>query len=212
MAVGVSATHVAKWDGMAWSALGSGVSSGRYDCSVYALASDGSSLYAGGAFTTADGVTANNIAKWDGTDWSTLASGVSTGSSQAVVGAFAWDGITLYAGGEFTSAGGVAASCIAGWTGNEWTSMTSDGDGITGYVYALAWCGNNLYAGGWFTSAGGVAANNVAMWDGTAWHALGDGTNGRVQALAWDGSNLYAGGAFTTAGGMTAICAGDGTA
>ena len=37
------------------------------------MAADGS-LYAGGGFTTAGGVAANNIAKWDGTtsSWSAL--------------------------------------------------------------------------------------------------------------------------------------------
>ena len=46
-----------------WSALGSGMDG--YD--VYALAVDASgNLYAGGNFTTAGGVSANRIAKWDG--------------------------------------------------------------------------------------------------------------------------------------------------
>ena len=43
--------------------------------SVYALAVSGTDLYAGGHFTTAGGVTANYIAKWDGSAWSALGSG-----------------------------------------------------------------------------------------------------------------------------------------
>ena len=44
---------------------------------VYALAVDASgNLYAGGNFTTAGGVTANYIAKWNGTSWSALGSGM----------------------------------------------------------------------------------------------------------------------------------------
>ena len=42
---------------------------------VYALAVSGTNLYAGGNFTTAGGVTANGIAKWDGHAWSALGSG-----------------------------------------------------------------------------------------------------------------------------------------
>ena len=46
-----------------WSALGSGMNN-----NVHALAIDASgNLYAGGDFTTAGGVSANRIAKWDGT-------------------------------------------------------------------------------------------------------------------------------------------------
>ena len=42
----------------------------------YALAVSGTNLYAGGYFTTAGGVTANYIAKWDGSAWSALGSGM----------------------------------------------------------------------------------------------------------------------------------------
>ena len=57
----VPANHIAKWDGSAWSALGSGISG-----NVYALAVSGNNLYAGGYFVAAGGVTVNNVAKWDG--------------------------------------------------------------------------------------------------------------------------------------------------
>ena len=58
----MSASHIAKWDGANWSALGSGMNR-----TVYALAVDGAGdLYAGGDFTTAGGVSANYIAKWNG--------------------------------------------------------------------------------------------------------------------------------------------------
>ena len=44
---------------------------------VNALAVDGAgNLYAGGCFTTAGGVAANNVAKWDGSAWSALGSGI----------------------------------------------------------------------------------------------------------------------------------------
>ena len=64
--------RIARWDGSAWSALGSGMNS-----TVKALAFDNSgNLYAGGYFTTAGGETVNRIAKWDGSAWSALGSGV----------------------------------------------------------------------------------------------------------------------------------------
>ena len=43
---------------------------------VYALAVSGTDLYAGGYFTTAGGVAANYIAKWNGSAWSALGSGM----------------------------------------------------------------------------------------------------------------------------------------
>jgi Immunoglobulin domain len=178
-----------------WVSLGSGMNGG-----VSALAVSGTNLYAGGGFTTAGGVPANYIAKWDGSTWSALGSGV----NGAVI-ALAVSGTNLYAGGYFTTAGG--AYGIAKWDGRAWSALGSGMNVFPPYtpsVSALAVSGTNLYAGGFFTSAGGVAATNIAKWDGSTWSALGSGMDiyGYVYALAVSGTDLYAGGAFTTAGGV----------
>ena len=49
---------------------------GDEQLNVYALAVSGSTLYAGGDFTTAGGSAANNIAQWNGSSWSALGSGI----------------------------------------------------------------------------------------------------------------------------------------
>ena len=123
-------------------------------------------------------------------------------------------GTNLYAGGDFTTAGGVTANNIAKWDGSAWSALGSGMSCWRSYVYALAVSGTNLYAGGEFTTAGGVSANSIAKWDGSAWSALGSGMNGsiRVSALAVSGTNLYAGGDFTTAGGVRPTISPNGTA
>lgn len=85
------------------------------DHPVYTLAVDGSSnLYAGGAFTMAGGVSANHVAKWDGTSWSALGSGV----GYFTVRDLAVDGSgNLYAGGDFNTAGGKQSLNFAIWHG-----------------------------------------------------------------------------------------------
>ena len=96
---------------------------------------------------------------------------------------------SLYAGGHFANAGGVAASKIARWDGTQWQAL---GNGTNGDVLALAFGPDgSLYAGGSFTSAGSVPANYVARWYGGQWHALGSGMSGglyytHVDALAID--------------------------
>src|SRR2546422_1400863 len=75
---------------------------------VSALAVSGSDLYAGGYLTTAGGSAANYIAKWDGSSWSALGSGM----NDRVV-ALAVSGSNLYAGGGFTTAGGKVSAYIA---------------------------------------------------------------------------------------------------
>jgi hypothetical protein len=158
---GNAANDIAQWNGSSWSALGSGLSGG-YPY-VYALAVSGGTLYAGGGFTNAGGITANYIAQWNGSSWSALGSGVSGGDGDPFVSALAVSGGTLYAGGDFTNAGGITANYIAQWNGSSWSALGSGmGGGSQPYVLALAVSGSTLYAGGYFTTAGGKVSAYVA--------------------------------------------------
>ena len=167
-----------------------------FDGLVNALAYDSvGNLYVGGSFTHAAGTPVNDVAKWDGSSWSSLGSGMDNSVFALVI-----DGSDdLYAGGLFTSAGGVLANRVAKWDGTSWSAI---GTGTDDGVYSLALSTSSLYVGGNFTTAGGVAASNVARWDGASWSALGAGTNNTVYALAVNASGtLFAGGSFTDADG-----------
>jgi len=208
---GNAASCIAKWDGTAWSALGAGITStGTPYVYDLAIAPNGD-VYVTGDFTAAGGNAAANIAKWDGSSWSALGTGLTGGVGYAL--AIDPDG-TVFVGGEFTAAGGSPASCIAAWDGSAWAAL---GTGLTGGDTSPECCAlviapdGTLYAGGIFTAAGGTAANNIAAWDGSAWSALGAGVTGddipgyTVYALACDEEGrLYAGGLFAEAGGVDA--------
>ncbi|MFZ4664785.1 MAG: hypothetical protein ACOYNY_47790, partial [Caldilineaceae bacterium] len=93
-----------------WSSL---AQSTGLNAPVSSLAVSGNDLYVGGLFSTADGVAANRIVKWDGSSWSPLGSGLN-----GDVAALAVSGSDLYVGGSFSTAGGVAANRIAKWDGS----------------------------------------------------------------------------------------------
>ena len=114
--------------------------------------SSGSDLYAGGFFTTAGGSPANYIAKWNGTNWSALGSGM-----DRPVFAFAASGTDLYAAGD-------GPADVAKWNGSNWSAL---GPGMNNAVHALAVSGSDVYAGGYFTTAGGNPANYIAKWNGS---------------------------------------------
>jgi len=169
-----------------------------------AVASNGD-VYAAGGFSTAGGVSAASIAKWDGSSWSTLGGGLPPGNSY--VKALASVGTDIYVGGNFATVdGNLGASGIARWNGSSWSTL---GSGVDGQVLALAASPDQqaLYVGGSFATAGGVSSSNAAMWNlnSQTWSALGDGVgNGAVLALAVsaDGNAVYTGGQFATAGGV----------
>jgi hypothetical protein len=184
--------RIAKWNGSAWSALGTGMN-GAVNC--LAFGPDGT-LYAGGNFTLAGGV-ANTvyIAKWNGSALSALSTGMTVGGVYAL--AIGLDG-TLYATGDFATASGVASTAyIAKWNGSAWSSMGGFG-GAGGRALAVGLDGS-IYAGGPFTSAGGVANTAyVARWNGSTWVTMGTWIVGAVYALAVGPDGLiYAGGAFS---------------
>ena len=158
--------RIARWNGTAWSALGQGL---NLTVNALAVYDDGSgpSLYAGGRFTTAGGQPANSVARWDGTAWTAVGGGINpdenTVNTMTVFDN--GDGPALYAGGQFTVAGGQPASNIARWNGASWTALGSGTDGrVVELVVLDRGTGPALYAGGNFINAGGTQVNHVARW------------------------------------------------
>jgi hypothetical protein len=191
---GVRVNRMAKWDGRAWSALGHGVAgcTNPY-CSptIYAIAVDAGSVYVGGQFSGAGDVSARAIARWNGTSWASLGSGIRSGSRDGIVMSLAVNEGNVYAGGMFTNAGQSSANNIARWVGNAWSAL---GDGIRGdreTVRSIAISGNNLYAVGAFSTAGGATAHNVAKWNGSTWSSLEVEAEKEVWAIAVRGTNIY---------------------
>ena len=153
--VGTNCLNILRFDGTyAW-IMGTGLNG-----IPVALTVLGNNLFAAGAFTSANGVAANQIAQWDGNNWSSVGgSVVGTGT----VLALATLGNNLYAGGTFTNIGGVTAARIAKWDGTNWSAL---GSGASGSVSALAAWGSDVYAGGSFRQTGDKFAYDIGRWNG----------------------------------------------
>ena len=150
-----NADHVARWNGVAWSAVGSdtagtnGWFSTATAYTIDALETYGSIVVAAGSFQNANGrVTADNIAYFDGSTWRPVGSnGAGDGPLNAHPTVLGVTGGKVYVGGNFTAAGGdtlarqVAMYALrlpdnsistsnAGFTGNGVYSSTARGESL----------------------------------------------------------------------------------
>jgi hypothetical protein len=196
---GLPALGIAKWDGVSYAPLGSGILSGLGINSL--LVMPNGDLIAGGSFTDIGGILTKNIARWNGTSWSPLGLGLYNILGISSIRSLIVYNNELYAGGIFGMSGFTPINYIAKWTGTHWVPV---GSGINGPVLSMAVYNGELYVGGTFTNAGGVAVHNIAKWSGTSWSDVGGGVDYTgaisVSALQVYSGGLYAGGTFSSAG------------
>jgi len=95
---------------------------------IYSTATDGTNLYVGGNFRIAGNITALNIAKWDGVEWSSVGEGDENGVYGDIpsVHALAFAGGKLFAGGQFSRAGKTNVNLITYFDGEKWNRLGSD--------------------------------------------------------------------------------------
>jgi hypothetical protein len=164
----------------------------------------GGELYLGGRLLTFPETGFENVARFNPGEPDTLLrpwSAFGIGPNGIVFALETDGGQGLYAGGNFSQAGGQPASRIAHWDGSAWSALST---GMNQTVFALARFRGELYAGGFFTEAGGKPIANLARWNGSEWLPVGSGVNGAVRVLKVIRDQLYVGGDFTQAGGKTA--------
>ncbi len=182
---GVLAQDLAQWDGSTWTALGTGITG-----EVRALAPFAGALHVGGAFSAAGGLAVSNHALWNGSQWFAGAAFNGRIESFAARQALAISQTYLFAGGEFTTIGALAAPHVARLTQstNLWSAM---GTGIPCTTV------NELFVRTFGVSSFEVTAtalgtsDEVWRWSGTAWNPLGavldDSPSAQPSALGYLG-------------------------
>ncbi|MBL9001892.1 MAG: hypothetical protein JNK25_12230 [Phycisphaerae bacterium] len=178
---GTIVNHISQWNGSLWSAIGGGFS-GTESTTVFSLTTYNGELIATGTAlwyspTMSGTGDLRGIARWNGVNWLPLGGGLSGNSENGGDGGrgmAVYNG-SLYVGGVFSSAGGVAASRVARWNGSAWTALGSGMEG-TGYSDVRAFFGfrGELLVGGNFVTAGGQPSGFFARWTttNTPWVAM----------------------------------------
>ncbi len=204
--------RVRRWSGSAWELVGPG----SFDRPVVALAvfDDGSgpALHAAGSFEYWNDQSVRGLARWTGSAWVEVGGGVNGLLPPGVIALHAV-GSRLYVGGQFTTAGGLAAANVAAWDGAGWQAL---GVGADFAVHALdSYAGPSsavLLATGGFGLIGGQPTA-VGAWDGSTWSALGGRLRGHLPGFSSFGPlgltiavpasgphGIVVGGAFSSAG------------
>ncbi len=197
-------SYVAKWNGTAWSELGTGSNALNANYDIMSIVADRSgNIYAAGGFRHIPGGYCY-VAKWDGTTWAELGPGVNSLNANHTIWTLHSDTSgNIYAGGFFT-AGGSSDYYVAKWNGETWSELGTGSNrlNINEAIFSITTdIAGNVYAAGDFTDSNGKAY--VTKWDGTSWSKLGNGrnglnANGQIFSICSDlAGNIYAGGDFS---------------
>ena len=195
---------VARWNGSVWSTLGAGLcdasNNGVFGRTVLSLPTG--EIFVGGQFNRAGSAAAANIAKWNGTQWS----GIASGFNDFLVGMRVLPGGDVLACGAFSIVDSIATSAIARWNGSSWSAVGAPG--LLGFVSdAVVLTNGNILAAGQFVLPGQDPAvdnySGLAVWNGAVWSNAGMENDGRVYSLVtMSNGDVVAAGAFTTTGGV----------
>jgi trimeric autotransporter adhesin len=163
----------------------------------WVLASYQGSLYAGGEFSQLGGTTVNNIARWNGTNWTSFGGVTPYWYSGAVASMAEYNG-ELYVGGYFTHIDYQPRFGAARWNGIIWSAAPGLAGGSFGSpgVRGLQVWNGQLVAAGDFYRAGPEPVSLVARWNGEGWLPFVEGINAPVRAFLPSGTRIYAGGDF----------------
>lgn len=223
---GAPARAVARFDGRSWSSLGEVADGNGLKVTTFDPDGDGPApehIVVAGIFTSFAGIAANNIAMYDGKNWSAMGAGLDIYPPGFAT--FDADGggperPMLYAAFGNIPGGPGTQGFIYRWDGTNWeplpdafvssngppqtlglTTFDPDGDGPKS---------RQLVVIGNFNTVGGVSANHIAAYDGHGWSSFNLPNSVSLQSVfTWDRNNdghevIVVGGPFTSIGSINA--------
>ena len=195
---------VARWTGSQWQSVGTPAGAPAGDERlVHTVVNLGSDLIAVGEFTSIGGVSANYVARWNGTAWSAMGAGFNrTARSAAVLNN------VLYVSGGFSASGDTELASIGRWDGAAWQPVVS-GDNASLSINRIAAINGSIYATGLIAPGNGAGFVPVARLTADGWRSIAEDPSDPSGVFApfdigvYDGQ-IYVSGLFRTAPGESA--------
>ena len=197
---------IARWDDTTWSSLGNVYANSGMgyvnDMIVY-----NSELFIIGNFDSVGGVSAINIAAYNGSTWRAVADTLF--ENYVLKSLAAYQGKLVVGGARWNVLGTTAS--IFEFDGSIWTDIgLSDFTDTTSMIFTMQVYQNELFVGGTFSASAGAPDESVARWNGSAWTGVGGGildtlnNSASVLSMCVYDNKLVVGGGFKKAGGIYA--------
>jgi len=172
---------------------------GKLDKQVNSLAvsPDGSTVYAGGTFTLADGVAHSGLAAFNSgtgalvSSWSAQAANPSNTTPLVTTVRLSTDGSTVYVGGSFTTINGMSEPHVDALSASSGTPLNGFTHHLPYAVVDMSVDSQGLYIAG-AGGGGNFAALNLST-GAVGWQG---GTDGNVQAIFVMNGEVYVGGHY----------------
>ncbi|MEN9582620.1 MAG: hypothetical protein RL641_574 [Candidatus Parcubacteria bacterium] len=187
---------IMKWTGVAWQPMAQLDYWGMLStATVY-----NGELVTGGYFYSVDGIPAQSLIRWNGTNWQTFVGQITCFWlwPPRVMGLHVANG-WLYVAGAFDQIGGTNTSCAAKWNGTNWVQLTI---GWNTYASNFADSAGSVFVVGIFPYAGAATTSHGVAREGpSGWVNAGNGLqmNG-LEAVTYH-NKVYVGGSVAVATG-----------
>ena len=157
-------------------------------------------LYVCGNFSSINGISANGLARFDGSNWTALGSGVNLATGSVVTAIKCLNG-NVFATGSFNQIGGVLSSGLARWNGSAWSSLPTSGL-ILGYGSNFCAFNGELYVAALASPTGINSTTRVFKLTSNGLQQLGGVFSSDVNSLRIINNSLTAAGNFTDISGF----------
>lgn len=157
--------YVAKFDGVSWQPVGdfqTFIPPFYIPGQVNAIAIYNNEVYVGGAFNDATGMV-RNIAKFDGTNWVNVGTGIRQGGINSIFALEEFNG-GLYVGGRFGRTQEIPGESLVIWDGSSYKEVNAYGIN-GGQISAFKKHNNYLFVAGNYNTYGPLTAYNIFYLD-----------------------------------------------